>query len=111
MSQVPPRKTEHIQVRVINSLLDVRGQFDRARMEKAARVLDSEIRNRLDKHPGDLPDQGFLSMVLLTAIEKIYEIDRLKEQVRSVTHEVEEWREWASGKMEGRGLSKDSRKE
>lgn len=111
MNQTPPRKTEHIQVRVMSTLLDVRGRFDPERMEKAARALDSDLRGRLDKNAGDLPEQGFLSLILLMALEKIYEIDRLKEQLQAVSQEVDDWRGWASRSAESRGLSKDSRKD
>jgi len=111
VNPTPPRKTEHIQVRVMSTLLDVRGRFDRERMEKAARVLDNDLRGRLDKNSGDLPEQGFLSLILLMALEKIYEIDRLKEQIQSVSQEVDDWRGWASRLTESRGLSKDSRKD
>jgi cell division protein ZapA (FtsZ GTPase activity inhibitor) len=111
MTPTPPKKSEHIQVKVINSLLDVRGQFERERMEKAARILDTELRRRLDRQSGDLPEHGFLSIVLLTAIEKIYEIDRLREHNRVVSQEIEAWRRWAQVKVDQGGLSRETGKE
>ncbi len=111
MTDPSQKKSEHIQVKVLNSILEVRGHFDRKRMESAARSLDSDLRNRLAGQSGDLPDQNFLSLVLLVAIEKIYAIEQAREERQSLSAEIENWRKWASGICARDLLPKDSPKE
>ncbi|MCL5284755.1 MAG: hypothetical protein M1313_03225 [Nitrospirae bacterium] len=111
MNQPPPKKSEHIQVKVLNSILEVRGHFDRKRMESAARSLDTDLRSRLAAQPGALPDQNYLSLVLLVAIEKVYAIEQSREERQSLFSELENWRRWASEISGPAPLQKDSAKE
>ena len=111
MTDPSQKKSEHIQVKVLNSILEARGHFDRKRMESAARSLDTDLRNRLAGQSGDLPDQNFLSLVLLVAIEKIYAIEQSREERQSLFSELENWRRWASEISGPAPLQKDSAKE
>lgn len=111
MTQPPQKKSEHIQVKVLNAILEVRGHFDRKRMEMAARSLDSDLRNRLAAQPGALPDQNYLSLVLLVAIEKVYAIEQSREERQALSAELENWRRWASEISGPDPLPKDSTKE
>ena len=111
VNQPIQKKSEHIQVKVLNTILEVRGHFDRKRMESAARSLDSDLRNRLSRQPGDLPDQNYLSLVLLVALEKIYAIDQAREDRQKLSLELENWRQWASEISSRSLLPTDSAKE
>ena len=55
--QTPPKKPEYLQVKVMNHLLDVRGHFERERMERAVRALDNDLRGRLDRRSANSPEQ------------------------------------------------------
>ena len=111
MSQPGPKKIEHIQVKGLNVLLDVRGSFDPRRMERAGRQLDAELRGRVAHQTGDLPDQNALSLVLLAAIEKIYAIDQAREEIARLEFEIDVWRkwgaEWASSPLFTKGEGKE----
>lgn len=111
MSRNRQEKSEHIQVKVMNNMLTVRGRFDRSRMEKAAVALDHDLRNRIDQGSGEISGQALLSMVLLMALERGYEADRLKEEARGVQGELARWRQWALGRLERKPLQKGSGKE
>ena len=50
-------------------------------------------------------------MVLLTALEKIYEMDRLKEHLQQAGEELREWRNWAEERSDPGGLPTGSPKE
>ncbi len=106
------KKSEHIQVKVLNTILEVRGHFDRKRMEAAARSLDHDLRNRISPQQDDLPDQNYLSLVLLVALEKIYAIDQSKEERHRLSNELDHWRTWAGDLLSGpTPLPKESSKE
>ncbi len=111
MTQPTQKKNEHIQVKVLNSILEVRGHFDRKRMESAARSLDSDLRRRLSGQGVDLPDQNFLSLVLLVAIEKVYAMEQVRDERQRLSVELEIWRKWASELSVRDLLPKDSLKE
>lgn len=111
MSHPGSKKSEHIQVKVLNVLLDVRGSFDPRRMERAGKLLDAELRGRVSNQAGDLPEQNALSLVLLAAIEKTYAIEQSREEKARLEFELSAWRKWASEWAESGLFTKSEGKE
>jgi hypothetical protein len=111
MSPPVQKKPEHIQVKVLNVMLDVRGSFDPRRMERAGRTLDAELKRRVASGQGDLQEQNALSIALLTAIEKIYAMEQAREEKSRLEFELSEWRRWAEERASVGGFTKDAGKE